>query len=169
MPAQKFINIVAGIWTQIASVDTSAGAGDAGKIVALDADGKINANMMPTGIGAETATITASEALSAGNLVNVYNNGGTPNVRKADATTAGKEANGFVLASVSSSASATVYTEGMITGLSGLTPGPQFLATTAGASTVTAPSGSGNVVQRVGVATSTTTLAFSPLNPATLA
>ena len=50
----------------------SAGASDAGKLVALDAAGRINTTMMPTGIGADTAIIVASEALSAGDLVNIY-------------------------------------------------------------------------------------------------
>lgn len=150
------------------SVTTSAGAGDSGKVVALDGAGKIDSTMMPTGVGADTQTITASEALSAGDLVNVHNSTGAK-VRKADATTAGKEAHGFVLAGVSNGASATVYFEGTITGLSGLTPGVQYLSTTAGASTATAPSGSGNAVQRVGVATSATTLNFESQPPIILA
>ena len=150
------------------SVTTSAGAGDSGKVVALDGAGKIDSTMMPTGVGADTQTITASEALSAGDLVNVHNSSGAK-VRKADATTAGKEAHGFVLAGVSNGASATVYFEGTITGLSSLTAGVQYLSTTAGASTATAPSGSGNAVQRVGVATSATTLNFESQPPIILA
>lgn len=50
---------------------SSAGAGDAGKVVALDGSGRIDNTMMPVGIGADTATITASEALSAGDFVNI--------------------------------------------------------------------------------------------------
>lgn len=154
--------------TIVNSVATSAGAGDAGKVVKLDGAGKIDTTMMPTGVGADTQTITASEALSAGDLVNIHNSSGAK-VRKADATTSGKEAHGFVLAGVSNGASATVYFEGTITGLSGLTAGVQYLATTAGQATATAPSGSGNVVQRVGYATSTTTLNFQSMNPIVLA
>lgn len=150
------------------SVTSSAGAGDAGKVVALDGAGRIDSTMMPTGIGADTASITASEALAAGDFVNIHNSSGAK-VRKADATTAGKEAHGFVLSSVSNGASATVYFEGTNTGVSGQTPGPVFLSTTAGTATSTAPSSSGNVVQRIGFATSATAINFQSGVPVTLA
>jgi hypothetical protein len=154
--------------TIVNSKTTSAGAGDTGKLVALDAAGRIDSTMMPVGIGADTATITTSEALSAGDLVNIFNSSGAK-VRKADATIAGKEAHGFVLAGFGSATSATVYFEGTNTGVTGLTPGAQFLSTTAGTATATAPSGAGNVVQRVGFATSATTLNFQSQPPITLA
>ncbi len=154
--------------TIVNSKTSSAGAGDAGKVVALDGAGRIDSTMMPVGIGADTASITTSEALAAGDLVNVWNSAGAK-ARKADATTAGKEAHGFVLAAFSSGVSATVYFEGTNTAVTGLTPGPQFLNTTAGGATGTAPSGSGNVVQNVGVATSATSLNFQLGTPIVLA
>lgn len=147
---------------------SSAGAGDSGKLVALDAAGRIDTTMMPVGIAADTAAITTSEALAAGDFVNIFNSSGAK-VRKADATTAGKEAHGFVLASVGSGATATVYFEGSNTGVSGATPGPVFLSTTAGVSSSTAPSGSGNVVQRIGFATSATSINFQSQPPVVLA
>src|SRR3954467_543939 len=155
MAGDKFLYNNAGTITEKVSNQASAGAGDAGKIVALDSTGRIDNTMMPVGIGADTAVITASEALAAGDLVNIWNSTGAK-VRKADATTAGKEAHGFVLAAVSSSATATVYFEGTDTGVSGRTAGVQYLSTTAGISSSTPPSGSGNVVQRVGFATAAT-------------
>lgn len=164
----KYITNNAGALTEVATITTSAGAGDVGKIVGLDAAGRLDSSVMPVGLGADTASITASEALSAGDLVNVWDSTGAK-VRKADATVAGKEAHGFVLAAVSSSASATVYFEGTDTGVTGLTPGVQFLSTTPGAATGTAPSGSGNVVQRVGFATAATALNFQSQPPVTLA
>lgn len=148
---------------QITAINTSAGAADADKLVGTGADGRLDASLMPVGIGADTMSVVASEALSAGNLVNIHNNAGTANVRKADATTSGKEADGFVLASVAGGATALVYFEGRISGLSGLTPGArQYLGTTAGTLTATAPSASGNVVQFVGRAISATELTFEP-------
>lgn len=147
---------------------TSAGAGDAGKVVQLDGAGRIDATMMPVGIGADTAIIQASENLAAGDFVNVHNSSGA-RVRKADATTAGKEAHGFVLGAVSSGANATVYFEGTNTGVSGMTPGTVFLHTTAGGATGTAPSGSGNVVQKLGVAVSATAINFERGEPIVLA
>jgi len=148
---------------------SSAGAADAGKAVLLDGSGRLDPTVMPVGIGADTASLDASEALSAGDLVNVWNDGGTAKVRKADATTAGKEAHGFVLAAVSSGNPATVYFEGTNTAMTGLTAGPQFLGTTAGKTQAAAPTASGNVVQRVGFAVSATAMNFQSLDPIVLA
>ncbi|MBI3257874.1 MAG: hypothetical protein HYZ54_00080 [Ignavibacteriae bacterium] len=154
--------------TIVNSVTSSSGSGDTGKVVALDGSGKIDTTMMPTGVGADTASITASEALSAGDLVNVHDSSGAK-VRKADATTSGKEAHGFVLSSVSNGASATVYFEGSNTSVTSLTPGVYYLSATAGGVSATAPSSSGNVVQRVGFATSATVLNFQSQPPIVLA
>ena len=169
MAGNKYLKNNAGTITEEAAIQASAGAGDAGKIPALDAAGRIDNSMMPTGIGADTSSIVSSENLAAGDLVNIWNNTGTANVRKADATVAGKEAHGFVLAAVTSPAAATVYFEGSNTGVTGLTPGPQFLATTAGLCTAAAPAASGNVVQRVGFATSATNVNFQSQTPVVLA
>ena len=148
----------------------SAGAADSGKLAALDASGRLDTTVMPPGIGADTASITASEALAAGDLVNIWNNAGTANARKADGSTSGKEAHGFVLSAVSNGAAATVYFEGTNTQCTGLTPGGQFLsAGTPGKSVAAAPSASGNVVQRVGFAISATAMNFPSQPPVVLA
>lgn len=168
MAAKKFLRFVNNVLTEVFGVQASAGAANAGDIVALDDSGRIDNSMMPVGIGADTATISASETLAAGDLVNVWNNSGAK-VRKADATTAGKEAHGFVLAAVTSGNPATVYFEGTNTQVSGQTPGPVFLQTTAGLGGATAPSGSGNVVQQIGVAVSATAVNFERSAPVTLA
>jgi hypothetical protein len=172
MAAKKYIALVTGRLKQIAAIVVSAGAGNDGDLVALDASGKLDASVLPAGIGANTVSVVASEALAANDLVNLWNNGGTINARKADATTEGKEVHGFVKAGFASSASATVYLSGnVITGLSGLTPGArQYLGKTAGArvedvSAYTA----GNVVQKIGDAASATSLVFEPEEPITVA
>lgn len=170
MPGQTFLRNVAGTLTEVRGVQTSAGAGDADKIPALDATGRIDSSMMPVGIGAETKTVLASENLAAGDWVNLYDNAGAINVRKADATAAGKPADGFVLAAVTSGNNATVYTDGVNTQVSGQTAGADvFLATTAGAGTHTAPSGASNVVQRIGKALSATEVVYERDRPITLA
>ena len=168
MAAKKFLRLVNGVLTEIFGVQTSAGAGIAGDLVSLDDSGRIDNSMMPVGIGADTSTISASETLAAGDWVNVWNNSGAK-VRKADATTAGKEAHGFVLAAVTSGNPATVYFEGTNTQVSGQTPGPVFLQTTAGVGGPTVPSASGNVVQQIGVAVSATAVNFERGAPVTLA
>lgn len=154
--------------TIVNSKTTSAGAGDSGKVVALDGSGRIDSTMMPVGIGADTATVTTSEALAAGDFVNIWDNSGAK-CRKADATVAGKEAHGFVLSAAGSGAPASVLFEGSNTGVTGQTPGVVFLSTTAGVATTTAPSGSGNVVQRIGFATSATSINFQSGAPIVLA
>ena len=168
MAAKKFLRLVNGVLTEIFGVQASAGAGNAGDLVSLDDSGRIDNSMMPVGIGADTSTISASETLAAGDWVNVWNNSGAK-VRKADATTAGKEAHGFVLAAVTSGNPATVYFEGTNTQVSGQTPGPVFLQTTAGLGGPTVPSASGNVVQQIGVAVSATAVNFERSVPVTLA
>lgn len=156
--------------TIVNSKTSSAGAGDAGKLPALDGTGRLDASFLPVGIGADTGTIVASEALAAGDLVNIWNNAGTANVRKADATAAGKEAHGFVLAAVANGANAAVYFEGTNTQCSGLTPGVQYLsATTAGTPTAASPAGAGKVTQRVGFAISATAMNFQSEPPIVLA
>jgi hypothetical protein len=164
MAADKYLYNNAGQLTEKSANQSSAGAGDAGKIPALDSSGRLDSSMMPVGVEIETETITASEALSAGDFVNIWNSTGLK-VRKADATAAGKEANGFVLASVSNGAAATVYRKGFNTSVSGLTVGTKyFLHTTAGGLTSTAPSASGNVVQPMGVADAATSIYFVERN-----
>lgn len=168
MAAKKFLRFVGNAITEVFGVQTSTGVPNAGDLVSLDDTGRIDGSMMPVGIGADTAVIAASEALAAGDWVNVWNSTGAK-VRKADATTAGKEAHGFVLAAVANGANATVYFEGTNTQVTGQTAGPVFLQTTAGAGGATAPSAAGNVVQRVGIALSTTTVNFEAGVPVTLA
>jgi hypothetical protein len=169
MAGNKYLKNNAGTITEEAGLQASTGATDAGAIPALDATGRLDVTMMPVGIAADVAVVAASEALAAGDLVNIFNDTGTPKVRKADATTVGKEAHGFVIAGVSSGANATIYFEGTNANVTGQTAGPVFLSTSAGLSTSTAPSAAGNVVQRVGFATSSTTMNFQSNDPIVLA
>ena len=164
MAAKTFLRLVAGRKTEIAGITTSAGAGNDGDIPALDSTGRLSTTMMPVGVVADNKSIVSSEDLVAGNLVNVWNDAGTIKVRKADATTSGKEADGFVLAGYTAPAAALVYFEGTNTAMSGLTLGARYYLNTVAGGVVatTPPSGSGNVVQYVGRAISTTELTFEP-------
>ena len=71
MPAKKFLRLVAGVFTEVAATVTSAGAGNDGDLVALDSSGRLDNSVMPVGIGVDTKTIAASEALASGDWVNV--------------------------------------------------------------------------------------------------
>lgn len=171
MAAVKYLSRVAGRIKELAGIVTSAGAADDGKLVALDATGKIDVSILPVGVGQNTLSLTASEALSANDLVNIWNDVGTAKARKADGTTEGKEVHGFVKAGVALNASATVYLPGnVMTGLTGLTAGArQYLATTAGGRTETPLAATGNVHQLVGIAANATSIVFEPEEPVTLA
>lgn len=169
MAAKSFIRLINGVLTRVSGVVVSTGATNDGDIPALDASGRLDPSVMPVGIGADTASITASEALAAGDYVNIWNNSSAFAVRKADATVAGKEAHGFVLSAVSSGAAATVYFEGTNTQVTSQTPGPVFLQTTAGKGGATVPSSTGNVVQNIGYAASATSVNFQSQLPVVLA
>lgn len=171
MAVQRFLARVNGKIKEIIATVTSAGAADEGKIVALDAAGKLDSSVMPVGIGADTKTLVASENLSAGDLVNVWNDAGTAKARKADASSTAKEAHGFVLSAVTATNNATVYMEGTITGLSGFTAGSDIYLSnsTAGAATATSPTTAGHISQRIGTAVSATEVSFEPQMPIELA
>lgn len=160
--AAKPLHLINNRITEVEANVTSQGATDAGKLVALDASGKLDMSLLPTGIGADVAVIEASENLAAGDFVNIYDDSGTAKVRKADASDPGKQAHGFVLSAVSASANATVYFEGANTQLSALTPGTTYALdhntpgdVVALASATTTP---GHILQVVGVAVSATTI-----------
>lgn len=163
--ADKYLYLHDDTISEHTTITTSAGAADAGKIPSLDDTGHWHPSLLPTGVGADTDPIVASEALAASDLVNVWNSSGVAKARKADATVQGKEAHGFVLSAVASGASATVNFEGTITGLTGLTPGVQYLSTTPGTCAAASPTGSGNVSQRVGFAVSATAMNFQSHAP----
>lgn len=162
--ADKFIYDNAGVLTEKSSIITSAGAGDSGKIVALDANGLIALNMMPIGIGAENDSISTSESLAAGDFVNIWNSTGLK-VRKADASVAGKEAHGFVLASFTHPTTAVVYRASQSNNQkTAMTIGAlQYLSVTVpGGTQETAPTVTGQVVQKLGIALSATQMVFDP-------
>lgn len=161
----KYIELNNGELQEVQPVSTSAGVGDAGKIIELDGTGKIDNSLLPTGVGAETKILPTSEDLSAGDLVNIYDNGGTITARKASASAIGTLANGFVLASTISPANATVYLSGINDQVTGLTGTTQWLSTTAGQSTSTPPTGAGVISQKIGTKLSATELGVEIAQP----
>lgn len=111
-----------------------------------------------TGVG---TPFEASEDLEAGDLVNIWDDAGTPKARLADASE-DRPADGFVLTDIDLGSPATVYSQGTNDQVSGLVGGvTQWLsATTPGGLQDTPPTGSGELVQRVGKAFSATVLNF---------
>lgn len=164
--------MISGIVTEIFGVQTSSGVANAGDIVSLDDTGRIDSTMMPVGMGAETTTAVASEALAAGDYVNLYSNAGTLNVRKADASGgAAKMAHGYVLAAVSNAGTATIYYGNMNNQRTGLTVGAQYFlsGSTPGGVVTTPPTTAGYIVQMLGVGRSATELLTEIQQPITLA
>lgn len=167
--ANKYISQSAGALTEVEGIISSAGAGDSGKIPALNAQGKVD--MLPASATEDTISITVEEAagLSAGDLVNIFDNTGAK-CRLADGSN-GRVAHGFVKSAFADAASALVYKEGTNDQLTGMTPGAvQYLSdATPGAVTSTAPTTATNIVQRIGVAYSATEMDWEPALPITLA
>lgn len=158
----KYLANNAGQIKEVQPITTSAGAGDASKVAQTDSTGRFDVSLMPVSVAPEVTVCPSSENLAAGDWVNLYDNAGTINARKADATTNAKPADGFVLAAVTSPASATVYRLSQTnTARTGMTVGVvAYLSTTAGGMTTTAPSATGNIVQRLGKPSSATEVVF---------
>jgi len=167
MSIDVFLTEQAGKIQEEAALKVSTGVPDADCIVATGADGKLDISLMPNGVGGNVVVLPASEALAAGDYVNIFDDGGTISVRKADASVVGREADGFVEDAVSAAANATVYVEGVNPNVLGtITEGaPLYLSTTPGQATDTAPQGAGEVVQRLGKVTSGTQAVFEPGQP----
>lgn len=159
MALPKLLTLVSGKIKAVAeAITSSAGAGDADKLIATDAGGKLDPSFLPAGVGASTVTVQATENLSAGDLVNIYTDTGNARCRKADGATL-KKANGFVLAAVTSGNNATIYPLGELNSQhSGLTPGTEYFlsVTVPGGVQTAAPSTAGQLYQIVGVAVSAT-------------
>lgn len=162
MATQRFISLVNGIQTEIVPATSSAGSATAGQIIALNASGQLDSTMLPGGLGLDTVACVTSAAISAGQIINLYNNAGTLTARPADSTAVGSEANAYATSAVASGVTGTFFLSGNITGLSSLTPGTTYFLSTVGALTATPPSAAGNVVQIVGKSLSATSLAFAP-------
>lgn len=156
-----FLKLISGEMVEANAVAVSTGAGDAGEIVKLGAGGKIHPSMIEGGI--ENRSMTASEALSGGDLINIWDDAGTAKMRKADADN-GRPVDGFVLEAVANGAVGTVYLEeAIISGLAGLTVSATYwLSTVAGAIATASPTGNNVLSQIVGKALSATELRFRP-------
>ena len=146
---------------ELAPIAQSTGVSDAGKAIVLDTAGKLDTSLMPVGIGADVKVCAASENLVIG-PVNLFDDAGTIKARKADASLGfTKRADGFVKESVTSGQNATVYFEGTLAGLTGLTVGAMYyLSATAGLVTPTIPVTAGHIFQELGRAVSTSEIAI---------
>ena len=167
MAIQRLLAIVSGKMSEYVALQASAGASSAGAIPALNAAGSIDVTMLPSGVGPDVQTLTASEAISAGAWVNVWSNAGAFAVRNADGSTTGKQADGYTLAAIASGATGTVYLNGINTAVSGQVPGLVYLGTTAGQGANAGAGAAGQTFQQIGLAISPTAVQFDPQEPIT--
>jgi len=170
MNTGHFLDLINGLPKRILGLLHSTGAPDADKLVRLDGTGKFSLTVMPVGIVADTEAVVTSETLVANDLVQIFDDAGTPKARKADATPVNKfQAVGFVVDNFNIGETALVYFEGRIAGLSGLLAGTNmYLSETPGQATSTAPSTPEAIVQRIGQAVSATTISFERAVPVEL-
>ena len=157
--ADRYLALLNGKKTNVEATDVSTGVGEAGDIVALGPDGKLDPSVLPAGVGADVKVAPASENLSAGDYVNFFDaGGGVVNVRLADNSN-GREAHGWVDEAVTAPANASVLFESANTNLAGLTPGQRVYLGTAGG-IITTPldpvADAGSIHQLLGVAIDTT-------------
>lgn len=158
MAGLNYLDRESGRFKRRQAINESAGSGDANKLVGTNAAGEVDISFMPSGFGAETVSMVASESLAEGDFVNPWNDTGTLKARKADNSN-DRPARGVVVAAFSSSATAVVYVgQKLVTGYTGLTPGGECWIGTAGRATQTPPSGDGVLSQSIGFAVNATTI-----------
>lgn len=160
----KYFDWITGKATLVLPVTTSAGAGDATKMAQLDSNGKWDQSLMPAGLTPDQKTANANGAISARDLCYVEAAG---TIARASAASGGFESIGWATAAALSGAPVTIQMEGIIAGLSGLTPGSAYyLSDVTPGALMIAPgpttSLTGKLGQFIGTALSATELTFEP-------
>jgi hypothetical protein len=160
MSGNKYLelNTTTGRPKQRAATQVSAGAANAGDIIALGADGRLDSSVMPATGQESTEAVLATELLADGDWVNIYNNNGTRSCRKAIATDHTRPAHGFVTAGVTAGLMASISKRGTnakvaLTGLAAADLGSRmFLSPTTGGGCLKscAAFSTGNLVQVLG-------------------
>jgi hypothetical protein len=106
----------------------------------------------------------STETIVQGALVNLYASSGQLWVRNASATDGTKQCDGFCSQSggiPNGTVGEIILGDGMIQGLSGLTPGGRYyLSTAPGSMTLVPPSAPGNLQQSIGIAVTANALKF---------
>ena len=160
MAAKSFMRLVAGKLAAIQAVVTSAGAGNDGDIVALDATGKLDPSVLPVGVGPDVTNMASFEDLSSGDYVNIFDDAGTIKARKADNSNS-RPAHGYITDTVTAPAVVNVFFEGENANLSGLTLGARIYLGVTGGVTETALvpiTDTGKIHQYLGLAISATSV-----------
>lgn len=159
--AQSFLARVAGRYVVLAATIISAGVASAGKLVGLGSDGRLDASVLPLGVGANVVTATAAEAIGAGKFVELFYDVGVLKMRLADNSNL-RVAWGYVKTAVDADAGGTAYRLNTVNAnLSGLVPGADYWLGTAGgiiSTPLDAEEDAGTLDQYLGRASSATEL-----------
>lgn len=159
----KFLSWISGRVAEVQPITTSAGAGDATKMIQTDANGLIDPSLMPSGIAPDQQTANANGTITAKDLV--YMEAAGTIARATAAAGTPQQAMGWAQTSVTTGQPVTMQLEGRITGLAGLTTGSRYYlsdVTPGGLLIAPGPVGSGKLAQYIGTALSTTVLNFEP-------
>jgi hypothetical protein len=160
--SRKYLRVGSGNapFQEAEAINSSAGAGDANKVVATNTAGKIDITLFPSGIAGDIYVVIAGENISAGDLVSISS---ANTVVRADADN-NRIAHGIALEAITAAATGEVaFGSYVASGFSGLTPGTKYyLSTTPGTITATIPTGAGVLVQPVGVAKANDEFYFEP-------
>ena len=159
MTTKKFLTVVSGTTTLTEAPSSSAGAGDANKLIATNSSGLLDTTFLPPGVELQTVLAPASENLTAGDFVQFFDDAGTVKVRKADASN-NRPAHGYVLTGVTAPANATAYLSGRNTAVTGATVGRVFLSAAGGFSSSPPSPGASVILQELGAAISATSIVF---------
>lgn len=161
-----FLDRQSGTHKRTAAIATSAGAGDAGKIIKLDSGGKLDTSFFPDDVlNGQERVMEVTETVTSGAALNFFNSSGTLKARLADGTDTTKPAMGFAKAGIASGQSGLVRLgDGLLTKTShGFTIGAVlYLSTTPGAFTATPLSTAGQWDQRCGFVVDANTIYFEP-------
>ena len=153
--ADKYQTLSSGEKTLVEATVVSTGVSQAGDIIALGTDGKLDNSVLPAGVGPDVKNLEASEDLSAGEYINIFDVAGTAKVRLADNSN-NRAAHGYVLAAVTAGNQAEVFFEGANTAAASGTAGQRAYLGTAGGVITTAldeilPAYNGKLSQFLGV------------------
>lgn len=160
LPAGDTVDVPTGATGNTGGTGNTGNTGGTGGTGGTGATGNTG-NTGATG-SVPTFTFNATNPIAASQLVNLNVVSGTLEVRLADNTAEGKECYGYATVGGATGDPITVLSApgSVITGLSGLSTGVRYYLGGTGAVTSTVPTTTGNVIQYIGIALTTSTLLF---------
>ena len=149
---------ILGVQQLVSAISSSAGAGDAGKILETDSNGLIDPSFLPAGLGDQTGTANAATGgVTAGDFIYINGSG---EVAPADNTSVSTAAIGYVLASATAGNPVTYYRWGVNTSAVIAANTEAFLGTAGGFVTTPPAFAVGTICQSLGKSDVANSLTF---------